>query len=242
MLAHALKLDVAPVEIRRVQNRPYLLVQRCDRLPSAETTANALHQRLHQEDLCQALGVPPETKYQNEGGPDLVQAFDLLRQATRPSAPNVLKLLDFVLFNAFIGNHDAHGKNFSPLYTPKGTVLAPLYDALCTAVYPQLTETMTMKIGSKYTFSGVHARHWEQFAASAGLSPAQVKKRLRELATRLPKLASETLARLQSNGNPDPVLNQIVDLINDRCATTLRRLALAAQTPEGPLPSTPSPS
>ena len=123
-----------------------------------------------------ALGVVSEHKYQNEGGPSLAQAFALLRSATRPSAPHTLKLLDNVVFNALIGNHDAHGKNFSLLYTPAGAVLTPLYDALCTAIYPTLSDKMAMKIGSKYKFSDVQARAWAQFAAEAALSPAQVKK------------------------------------------------------------------
>jgi serine/threonine-protein kinase HipA len=231
-LARALQLDAAPSEIRRVQqNRPYLLVQRYDRLQTATAQPGAQAiQRLHQEDLCQALGIPPELKYQNEGGPDLAQLFELLRQATRPSAPHILKLLDFVLFNALIGNHDAHGKNFSLLYTPRGAVLASLYDALSTAVYPQLTDKMAMKIGSQYRFAQVHTRHWEQFATSAGLSPAQVKRRLREMATSLPAMAHAMQARFQTDGNQHPVLGQIVALIEERCATTLRRLALPAAT------------
>ena len=59
---------------------------------------------------------------------------DLLRKATRPSAPQVLRLLDAVVFNALIGNHDAHAKNFSLLYTGQSKnaapTLAPLYDML----------------------------------------------------------------------------------------------------------------
>ena len=229
-LAAALKLDVAPASVHTIGEganaRLYLLVARYDR----QHTASGQRQRLHQEDFCQALGVPPETKYQNEGGPDLAQAFALLRQATRPSAPQILKLLDFVVFNALIGNHDAHGKNFSLLYTPAGAVLAPLYDALSTAVYPALTEKMAMKIGSKYKFSEVMAPHWEQFAMDAALSPAQVKKRILDIARRLPDLARATLATFQGKGHRHPVINQIVALIDQRCALTIRRLT--ARPPE----------
>jgi serine/threonine-protein kinase HipA len=181
-------------------------------------------QRLHQEDFCQALGIVSEHKYQNEGGPGLAQAFALLRSATRPSAPHTLKLLDYVVFNALSGNHDAHGKNFSLLYTPAGAVLTPLYDALCTAVYPALTDKMAMKIGSKYKFSEVQARHWEQFALDAALSPAQVKKRILDIARRLPDLAHATRATFQSQDYSHPVIDQIVALIGQRCALTIRRL------------------
>lgn len=217
-LAAALKLDVAHTKTHRVGERHYLLVERYDRQHGIQS------QRMHQEDFCQALGVAPETKYQSEGGPTLAQAFDLLRRTTRPSAPHILKLLDFVVFNALIGNHDAHGKNFSLLYTPNGAVLAPLYDALSTAVYPTLTDKMAMKIASKYRFSEVQARHWAQFAADAALSPAQVKKRILDIARRLPELARATLTSFEVAGNGHPIVGQIVTLIEQRCALTTRRL------------------
>jgi serine/threonine-protein kinase HipA len=153
----------------------------------------------------------------------LAQAFALLRSATRPSAPHVLKLLDYVVFNALIGNHDAHGKNFSLLYREPVAVLAPMYDALCTAVYPALTEKMAMKIGSKYKFSEVFPRHWDAFAREAGLTPAPVKKRILEIARRLPGLAQATQASLEAQGHGHPILGVIVGLIAQRCALTIRR-------------------
>lgn len=221
-LAGALKLDVASTQVQTIaegaQQRHYLLVQRYDRQPGG------FSQRLHQEDFCQALGVVSEHKYQNEGGPGLAQAFALVRSATRPSAPHTLKLLDYVVFNALIGNHDAHGKNFSLLYTPAGAVLTPLYDALCTAVYPTLTDKMAMKIGSKYKFSELQSRHWEQFATEAALSPAQVKRRILVIAKRLPDLAHAMCAALEAEGNNHPIVDQIVSLIAQRCALTIRRL------------------
>jgi serine/threonine-protein kinase HipA len=253
-LARAMGLDAAPTEIRQVQGQPYLLVQRYDRLrPSNESDAesNAAGQqtrptqRLHQEDFCQALSVPPELKYQNEGGPDFAQAFALVRSATRPNAPHILMLLGFVLFNTLIGNHDAHAKNFSLLYTLRGAVLAPMYDALSTGVYPQLTDKMAMKVGSKYRFAELYARHWVQFAASAGLSPAQVKKELKRFAERLPDQARRLRSEFLISGLTHPVLSQISDLIEDRCATTLRRLAMspadAAAEPDTPDEEGPAP-
>ena len=164
-------------------------------------------------------------KYQNEGGPDLTQCFDLVRRATRPSAPQVLRLFDYVIFNALIGNHDAHAKNFSLLYSGMTPVLAPLYDTLSTAVYPTLTPKMAMKIGSKYKFSEVQARHWDQFAEAAGLAKAQAKRRVLSLAKSLPasarKLQSEPGHNFAGNG----VVERINALIEQRCALTIRRIA-----------------
>jgi serine/threonine-protein kinase HipA len=219
-LAEALKLDVARSRVRAVGGRRFLLVERYDRL----TDAGGRVQRVHQEDFCQALGVVPEMKYQNEGGPDLAQCFDLVRRATRPSAPQVLRLFDYVVFNALIGNHDAHAKNFSLLYTGRAPVLAPLYDTLSTAVYPNLTPKMAMKLGSKYRFSEVQARHWDQFAEGAGLAKAQTRKRVLELARALPTLARQLQSAQDSGFADHPLVERIVSLIEQRSTLAIRRL------------------
>ncbi len=223
-LAEAMQLKPAKSKVHRVLDRSFLLVERYDRL----IDARGQRQRLHQEDFCQALGVVPEMKYQNEGGPDLAQCFDLVRSTTRPSAPQVLRLLDYVIFNALIGNHDAHAKNFSLLYLGEksGTapVLAPFYDTLSTAVYPTLTQKMAMKIGSKYKFSEVEKRHWEQFAEGVGFTRAQAKRRIVELAKLLPAAARKLQSDPKHSFAGNAVVAQINTLIEQRCALTIRRL------------------
>lgn len=219
-LAEAMQLKPAISKIHQVLDRSFLLVERYDRL--IDTQGN--RQRLHQEDFCQALGVVPEMKYQNEGGPDLAQCFDLVRSATRPSAPQVLRLLDYVIFNVLIGNHDAHAKNFSLLYSGKAPVLAPLYDMLSTAVYPTLTQKMAMKIGSKYKFSELQARHWEQFAEAVGFTKGQAKRRILELAKLLPATARKLKSDPGHSYAGNAVVEQINILIEQRCALTIRRL------------------
>lgn len=227
-LAEAMQLKPAQSRVHRVLDRSFLLVERYDRLIDAQ----GHRQRLHQEDFCQALGVVPEMKYQNEGGPDLAQCFDLVRRATRPSAPQVLRLLDHVIVNALIGNHDAHAKNFSLLYLHKEPgkppVLAPFYDTLSTAVYPTLTPKMAMKIGSKYKFSEIQARHWEQFAEGVGLAKAQTKRRIRELAKSLPATARKLQSDPERGFAGNAVVERINALIEQRCALTIRRLTDSA--------------
>jgi serine/threonine-protein kinase HipA len=219
-LAEAMQLEPAKSKVHAVLDRSFLLVERYDRFIDAQ----GRRQRLHQEDFCQALGVVPETKYQNEGGPDLAQCFDLVRRLTRPSAPQILRLFDYVIFNALIGNHDAHAKNFSLLYSGRTPVLAPLYDTLSTAVYPTLTPKMAMKIGSKYKFSEVQARHWDQFAAAMGLARAQAKRRILELAKSLPPTARMLWSGPGHRFAGHPVVERIVALIDQRCALTIQRL------------------
>jgi serine/threonine-protein kinase HipA len=179
--------------------------------------------RLHQEDFCQALGVAAEYKYQNEGGPSVIDCFALVRKATRPSALYLPQLLDAVLFNALIGNNDAHAKNYSLLYGAGGTTLAPLYDVLCTEVYPELTPRMAMRIGDHYKFSDIFPRHWERFAQSANLSPPQVRRRLLDLARRLPPAAHKLRGAFADRGQATPLIDRIVETIEHRCGLTLSR-------------------
>jgi serine/threonine-protein kinase HipA len=222
-LAEALQLPTAKAHIHHVLGRQFLLVERYDRIVDAQ----GCRQRLHQEDVCQALGVVPELKYQNEGGPDLAQCFALLRRVMRPNAPQILRLLDLVIFNALIGNHDAHAKNISLLYRGRSLLLAPLYDTLSTAVYAGLTSKMAMKIGSKYKFSEIQARHWDQFAGAAGLGKAQTKKRLLALARALPPIARDLQSDPTQGFEGHVVVERIVTLIEQRCEQTLRRLGAA---------------
>jgi serine/threonine-protein kinase HipA len=219
-LAEAMQLHPARSRIHSILGRRFLLVERYDRTHNATGRV----ERLHQEDFCQALGVVPEMKYQNEGGPDLTQCFDLVRRVTRPSAPQVLRLLDYVVFNALIGNHDAHAKNFSLLYAGKSPILAPLYDTLSTAVYASLTPKMAMKLGSKYKFSEVQARHWEEFAQATGLSVVQTRKRILALARKLPLTARTLQSAPEAGFASNTLIEQIITLIEQRATLTIKRL------------------
>ena len=235
-LADALQLRPAKSKVHSIGDRSFLLVERYDRIADGQ----GHRRRLHQEDFCQALGVVPEMKYQNEGGPDLAQCFDLVRRVTRPSAPQILRLLDYVIFNVLIGNHDAHAKNFSLLYSGQTTSLAPLYDTLSTAVYPTLTPRMAMKIGSRYNFGEVQARHWERFAENAGLAKAQARKRILELANLLPATAHKLQSEPRHGVTGHAVVERIIALIEQRCALTIRRITDPAGGEEArPIPPPP---
>ena len=219
-VAEAMRLNPARSRIHTVGDRRFLMVERYDRIP--QTDGHRL--RLHQEDFCQALGIVPEMKYQNEGGPSLADCFALLRRVTRPSAPQLLRLFDYVIFNTLIGNHDAHAKNFSLLYSGDCVVLAPCYDVLSTAVYPSLTPKMVMKIGSKSKFSEVEARHWEQFAEAAGLAKGLARKRVLEVAQALPGVARRVMDDPGCGFAGRKVVGEIVGLIEQRCELTIGRL------------------
>ncbi len=179
-LAKAIGLPVADVEILDIENIQVLSVERYDRLIGGDVI-----KRLHQEDFCQALGIVSEMKYQNEGGVSLKQAFELLRYVSAVPVIDLQHLLNGVIFNYLVGNNDAHGKNFSLLYSDGQIRLAPFYDLLCTAYYPELAPKMAMKIGTKYKPEEVYVRHFEKLANEAGLSKPMVLKQVVVIADKI---------------------------------------------------------
>ena len=176
-LAAAIGLNVAPVEMRTVEGRPFLLIDRYDRArdPSGQLI------RLHQEDFAQALGVPSQRKYASEGGPTFADSFALLRRAATRPARDILKLLDAAIFNLIIGNADAHSKNFSLLHQGGAIMLAPLYDLLSTVAYPDLSPKLAMKIAGKATLNEIKSHHWGVFADQVGIGAPYVHRRVKEL-------------------------------------------------------------
>lgn len=180
-LAAAVGLNVAGVRICSAGASPFLEIERYDRRHLPDGTLD----RIHQEDFCQALGVAPEMKYQSEGGPGLKRCFELVRSVSSVPAVDLLRLFDAVVFNYLIGNGDAHGKNFSLLYEGREIRLAPLYDLVCTQAYPELSQTMAMKLGGERNPKDVVARNWRKFADEAGFGQPVVLRRIREMAQRV---------------------------------------------------------
>ena len=206
-LARACDLNTAPVEIGKVDGIDYLLAERYDRTRGEGGNI----QRLHQEDFCQALGIRSEIKYQSEGGPSLKDCFALLRDASSAPAPDLIALLDAVIFNLLIGNHDAHAKNFSFLFFPDRSIrLAPLYDLVSTVFYPELTDRMAMKIGKQPKSALIYPEDVNDFAADAGLGAALAR-------ARIPALAGRLLQEVPGIDRPHPISESVATLITERC-------------------------
>ncbi|MFN2427727.1 MAG: type II toxin-antitoxin system HipA family toxin [Candidatus Binatia bacterium] len=220
-LAAAVGLEVAPVEPRVVRDRPFLLVQRYDRALGADGNVR----RIHQEDFCQALGVPPEVKYASEGGPTFKDCFALLRSVAARPAVDVLKLLDAAIFNVIAGNADAHGKNFSILHDADGPRLAPLYDLLATLAYPELSPKLAMKIGQRATLAELDAKGWAKFAVDTGLGIPLIRRRVAEISESVRTAAHVVASTLVRPGLREDGLWKFAEMAVDRagrCARTMK--------------------
>jgi serine/threonine-protein kinase HipA len=206
-LAAAIGLRVA--EIRKavsVSGLPYLVVERYDR----DQTADSIR-RLHQEDFCQALGVPSAFKYQAEGGPGVSAAITLLRGATATPVIELPRFWDALVFNWLIGNCDAHGKNFSLLYDAGSSTLAPLYDLVSTVVYPGLVTRLAMSIDGATQIAEVDEKAWSTLASQVGVRREFAAETVGRIAGRA-AVAAERVAAQQGTEVAKEIAERVISL------------------------------
>jgi serine/threonine-protein kinase HipA len=168
----------------------YIVVERYDRLPpSAEFP---IPQRIHQEDLCQALSLLPARKYQEEGGPGIAQIVSLLRRVSTEPEIDVERFLRANIVNWLIGGTDAHAKNYSLLISTGDEVrLAPLYDLSSQLPYPELiSQKVSMKIGDHYEIARVSLEDWRRVAQTCALDEERVIGWVSGMAKALPDEAA----------------------------------------------------
>lgn len=116
--------------------------------------------RLHQEDVCQALAVMPERKYQQDGGPGIGEIGQLFRRLPDPQdrAENARAFFTAIVFNVSALGTDAHAKNYSLLLRNDRATLAPLYDLGTHAPYPLgrgESFRAAMSVGSEYRIDAI---------------------------------------------------------------------------------------
>ncbi|MBX7244530.1 MAG: type II toxin-antitoxin system HipA family toxin [Candidatus Sumerlaeaceae bacterium] len=178
-LARKCGLDAVGAEIVQLPE-PVMVTSRYDRVISDGRIT-----RLHQLDFCQIAGLLPDQKYEQHGGPSFPQIMKMLDDHAMVPAADRIRALDWLVFNYLVGNGNAHARNLAMLCGPGGNLaLAPFYDILCTAVYPEFDPRMAMSIGGEFRPDWVMQRHRERFAADAGVNLALFSRRAHALAER----------------------------------------------------------
>lgn len=206
--AHA-GLSVAPVAIRHVAGEQCVIVTRFDR-----REVDGVVERIHQEDACQALRIPPETKYEERGGPALRQIAELLRAFSTSPLPDRLALLDQQVLHVLVGNTDAHGKNVSLLYAEGGIRLAPLYDVVSTRVYPRHSSYAAMTIGGELVIDHVDLAAFGRAYEECGLPRELAARRVPRLAARIAVAAVTAREEAETEGWDRPVVGEIHALVD----------------------------
>jgi len=211
-LAELSGLAVPPVDLMMIDEEPALVVARYDRKTSDGRTS-----RLHQEDFCQALGVPTYRKYEKDGGPGLEEYFDLIRGHSGSVIDDEPQLVDRIAFNYVVGNADAHAKNFALLYPELGVArLAPAYDILSTYVYGHLTHDMATSINGIYDSRGIQPIHWQKELVRLELRERLYAARLSGLADRVHEALPQAVAWVAEKGGDSRLVDTIAGLVTRR--------------------------
>jgi serine/threonine-protein kinase HipA len=222
MVARSLGLPAAHSEVRRFGEEIAIVVERYDRQRQGNDIV-----RVHQEDICQALGIMPTRKYQNEGGPSTADIAALLRAASTDREADLDTFVAALGFNWLIGGTDAHGKNYSLLLSGPYVRLAPLYDVASILPYDTFDKRkvkLAMKIGGEYKLEQIGLRQWQKFGREMRLDADAFIHRLGSMARQLPDEVSAALTLTRKQGLTAKILERLAAQLIDRSAQCYRLL------------------
>ena len=164
--AQRLGLLAASSELARFDDERVFVVERYDR-----RRVNGELLRLHQVDMCQALGVTPDLKYQRDGGPGPADVITTIRSVFAGEA-DVQRFVKALVFNWLIAGTDAHAKNYGLVLSGTNARLAPLYDVASALVMPEWNWhkwELAMCINKQGKFKYLRTEDWRKFATSVNV-------------------------------------------------------------------------
>ena len=211
-ILNALGLPAAKAEMQTFGDRRVLIVERFDRL----WTQDQRLLRLPQEDSCQALSVPPNLKYESDGGPGLTDILKLLRGSDEPLLDQRSFLKANIVF-WIVGATDGHAKNFSIFLSPGGRFhMTPLYDVI--SAQPSVDSKqllwkqfrLAMAFGTKphYQIRQIAPRHFFQTGDQAGIGRQVIESVIQELLNGAAPAVESVLASLPADF-PDEIASSI---------------------------------
>lgn len=238
LLAKHLGIPTAQTDIVHFGRETALISQRYDRICIDEK--NPLERkswvRIHQEDICQALGVPPSKKYQNQGGPTPLQIGKLLDRVSSNADEDKNRFADALFLNWLIAGTDGHAKNFAIIHMPEGGYrLAPLYDIVSARPYQHIFKpnvSLSMKVGDTYKRNEMKAEEWKKFWKMLGLEEEKMLDRSCEMLEMLPDAVETTKQVLHKEGVTHQIIEQLSHSIKND--VTFLNKSLQANTPKQP--------
>lgn len=149
-------------------HRPTLVVSRYDRV----VRAGAI-ERMHQEDLCQVLGLSPAAKYPRGEGPrdaSLRRLAEILIARTVDAPGELVRLLEQVVVTVALGNTDGHAKNLSVVHAGPNTItLSPVYDITPTLFFLPTQRQAALPVAHKWRIDEITRRHLAEEARTWGV-------------------------------------------------------------------------
>jgi len=217
MLARAAGVETVDIGLYQTDESRIAVIERYDR-----KEINGTFSRIHQEDFCQALGVHPERKYQQEGGPNLQACIELIKNVCSVPIIELEKFIRWTLFNWLAYNADAHAKNISLLFTDGQTTLAPFYDLVCTNNYPRLSKRLAMSLGGEFMPGAVTPKHLDIFAQELEVNPSYVTELAKETVDRLQNSIEATMTEFKDLFGESPILQRVPAIVRKRCKRALK--------------------
>lgn len=212
-LAKSVGLNVVDASIVHKGSHPLLLIKRYDRCEKAN---DGIHRR-HQEDFCQASGKPSSLKYEQKGGPRLVDHYNLIKKHSNRRLKDLDALLNWLCFNIFIGNNDSHGKNLSFLYGDGKVALAPFYDLLSTEVYGgKFDQDFAFGINGKFAYRAWKIADFHHLENELGLRKGKLLSSFATMHARLKKHMIEEAKKLKAIAPASTIGERICELIASR--------------------------
>jgi serine/threonine-protein kinase HipA len=220
-IIRAFGLPTAEAEIAHFGDMTVLVVERFDRQWSGKKLF-----RLAQEDVCQALGIGPERKYESDGGPGIKEILALLNESNNREEDRRTFMKSQLIF-WLLGAIDGHAKNFSLAIRPGGFALTPIYDVMSADPHvnpktlPEKKIKLAMSVGKNRhrKLLEILPRHWQQTAAQAKFP--KIDELMREVASQFPAVLETVSAEL-----PKKFPAQVADTIFEAMEKRVKRLSV----------------
>jgi len=223
MLARSFGMPTAQSKVMRFKDEIAIVIERYDRQHKGNDIV-----RIHQEDICQARGIMPTKKYQNEGGPSAFDIIELLRTYSTDRQDDLDTFVAALGFNWLIAGTDAHAKNFSLLLGGRRVRLAPLYDVASILPYDEFDlrkVKLAMKIGGEYKLSLIGLRQWQKFAREVRVEADELVELLASMAKQLPDEVNTARTRAREEGLDEAIIERLATQLIERAGECGRSLS-----------------
>lgn len=192
--------------------QPVISSERYDRLAHVDEQGLCV-ERLHQEDLAQAFGVSPGSKYLELEGGTYHAIAQLLYERSSAVLEDIGQLARIAVFDYLVGNCDNHLKNLSVVYAGGTLRLAPAYDIVCTTYFERFSREMGRRLGSTRSIDGVRAEDFDLLARDLGMGRRLMRRICAELRERVAPAVLDAGERLSDVVETMPYTAE--DLVSD---------------------------
>ena len=216
--ADALGIASAFTEVEEFGDVVAIVVTRFDRRQAERGVA-----RLHQEDMCQAMGLPPELRREAANGPSPQQIADLIWANSRQADHDVEQFFMALAYNWVIVGTDAHAKNYGMLLDESGAALAPMYDMCAWLPFERDgfdewdSVGMMMRIGHDFTVGAASGeRAWVEMGERMGLDGDEAVDIVLDIADDVATAFDEAAQQLPSEFRRLATVQRLLDRVEDR--------------------------